>query len=164
MLEEAAGQPEKWYEPYVSYVLEHGFMEHLEDGDFGAEEPMTRAMFVSALYKIKFENAEAAENTDLIDTDPDMVSADVDADGAESGENQSERDVAGEGFSEISLEADSCREETGETLVSDEMSGIESCEDLPVSASEMFGDVTGEEWFVPALEWAVENVTSIRFY
>ena len=41
-----------WYDEYVGYVLEQGYMSSLSGDDFGPDEPMTRAMFVSALYQM----------------------------------------------------------------------------------------------------------------
>ena len=41
-----------WYDEYVGYVLEQGYMSSLSGDDFGPDEPMTRAMLVSALYQM----------------------------------------------------------------------------------------------------------------
>ncbi len=41
-----------WYDEYVEYVLRQGYMRNIDDENFGADEPMTRAMFVSALYSM----------------------------------------------------------------------------------------------------------------
>ena len=50
-----------WYDEYVACATERGWIGLLEDGTFGAEEPMTRAVFVSALYQMKQET-EGAES------------------------------------------------------------------------------------------------------
>ena len=68
-----------------------------EDGTFGPEEPMTRAMFVTALYNMVQE--ETPENAEI-----------------SGGEAEADREAA--------------------------------------AAEEIFDDVAGDEWFVPALEWA----------
>lgn len=90
-------QAAEWYDEYVDYVTSRGWMGDTEDGTFGPEEPMTRAMFVTALYNMV--QGEIPENAEI---------------------------------SEGEAEAD------GEAA----------------AAEEMFGDVAGDEWFVPALEWA----------
>ena len=59
-----------WYDGYVDYVLQKGYMGYLDSGDFGAEEPMTRAMFVSALYEMSGAEcalSEAAEQFGDVD-------------------------------------------------------------------------------------------------
>ena len=100
-------QAAEWYDKYVDYVTSRGWMGDTEDGTFGPEEPMTRAMFVTALYNMV--QLEIPENAGI---------------------SGGKAEADGEGVGETG--------ENGEAAV----------------AEEMFGDVTGDEWFVPALEWA----------
>ena len=57
-----------WYDEYVACATERGWIGLLEDGTFGAEEPMTRSVFVSALYQMKQET-EGAESMPAGETD-----------------------------------------------------------------------------------------------
>ncbi|MEI3501773.1 MAG: S-layer homology domain-containing protein [Anaerovoracaceae bacterium] len=112
--QDGISQAVHWYDEYVACATERGWIGLLEDGTFGAEEPMTRAVFVSALYQMKQET-EGAESMPAGETDLSPKPG-----------GQSEEDGA-------------------------EQSSP------PVPAKDLFGDVTGDEWFVPALEWAAEQ-------
>ena len=112
--QDGISQAVHWYDEYVACATERGWIGLLEDGTFGAEEPMTRAVFVSALYQMKQET-EGVESMPAGETDLSPKPG-----------GQSEEDGA-------------------------EQSSP------PVPAKDLFGDVTGDEWFVPALEWAAEQ-------
>ena len=46
------GQQTAWYSEYTDYVLGQGYMSELSPGDFGAEEPVTRAMLTEVLFRM----------------------------------------------------------------------------------------------------------------
>lgn len=47
-----SGEAAAWYAEYAAYATGQGYMNEIKPGDFGAEEPMTRAMMVSVLFRM----------------------------------------------------------------------------------------------------------------
>ena len=151
--EEEPEVPEvKWYDSYVTYVLERGFMEPLEDGDFGAEKEMTRAMFVSALYEMKTQGSQDAENSQTggqTSGQPENMNTD------QPEANPVENPDADQPEADPVENPDADQPEADPAEISEEItSDTDPAEQF---AAVIFDDVSGDEWFVPALEWAVEN-------
>lgn len=116
-----------WYDEAVNCVTEHGWMGMLEDGTFGAEKSMTRAMFVSALYEMDQEMETENEDLSVVPV------------------------------GETDLPTESCGQSQDVDTEYSDLPGYSDLQDSVKPAKDLFGDVNGDEWFVPALEWAVEQ-------
>lgn len=57
----------KWYTDCVSYVMENGLFDLISEDKFGPEQPMTRAMLASALYRAAGSPSIDASNTPFTD-------------------------------------------------------------------------------------------------